>query len=164
MSYSGYGNWNSGSNRGYGDYNYGYGYSQDNSGNYGYGMATSNSWEMPNSATDMNLNTSTGTSADGVITKFNQRLDMVSHLETDTMQGGHYGSGEDRYDTYESFDSRSSLNDHDLYRSGYDYSEPEHETDNAYEGHYDNSYELDSGSLEVDQVSQNPIPGCIVAS
>uniref|UniRef100_A0ACB8EK64 Uncharacterized protein n=1 Tax=Sphaerodactylus townsendi TaxID=933632 RepID=A0ACB8EK64_9SAUR len=125
---------------GYEDYNYGYGYGQDNSGNYGYGMASSNSWEMPNSATDMNLNTSTGTSADGVITKFNQRLDMVSHLETDTMQGGHYGSGGDRYDTYESYDSRSSLNDRDLYRSGYDYSEAEHETDNAYEGHYDNSY------------------------
>ncbi|XP_054832243.1 A-kinase anchor protein 8-like isoform X3 [Eublepharis macularius] len=79
MSYSGYGNWNSGTNRGYEDYSYGYGYSQDNSGNYGY-------------------------------------------------------------DTYESYDSRPSLNDRDLYRSGYDYSEAEHDTDNAYEGHYDNSY------------------------
>ncbi|XP_077183566.1 A-kinase anchor protein 8-like isoform X2 [Paroedura picta] len=79
MSYSGYGNWNSGTNRGYEDYSYGYGYGQDNSGNYGY-------------------------------------------------------------ETYESYDSRSSLNDRDLYRSGYDYSEAEHETDNAYEGHYDNSY------------------------
>ncbi|XP_054832242.1 A-kinase anchor protein 8-like isoform X2 [Eublepharis macularius] len=140
MSYSGYGNWNSGTNRGYEDYSYGYGYSQDNSGNYGYGMATSNSWEMPSSDTDMNLNASTGTSADDVIAKFNQRLDMVSHLETDMMQGGHYGSGGDRYDTYESYDSRPSLNDRDLYRSGYDYSEAEHDTDNAYEGHYDNSY------------------------
>lgn len=45
-----------------------------------------------------------------------------------------------RYDTYESYDSRPSLNDRDLYRSGYDYSEAEHDTDNAYEGHYDNSY------------------------
>ncbi|XP_060096713.1 A-kinase anchor protein 8-like isoform X2 [Heteronotia binoei] len=79
MSYSGYGNWNSGTNRGYEDYSYGYGYGQDNSGNYGY-------------------------------------------------------------DTYESYDSRSSLNDRDLFRSGYDYSETEHETANAYEGHYDNSY------------------------
>ncbi|XP_066470164.1 A-kinase anchor protein 8-like isoform X3 [Tiliqua scincoides] len=79
LHHKGYGNWNSGTNRGYEDYSYGYGYSQDNSGNYGY-------------------------------------------------------------DTYESYDSRSSLNDRDLYRSGYDYSEAEHETDNAYEGHYDNSY------------------------
>nr|XP_060620415.1 A-kinase anchor protein 8-like isoform X1 [Anolis sagrei ordinatus] len=138
MSYSGYGNWNSGTNRGYEDYNYGYGYNQDNSGNYGYGMATSNSWEMAYSDTDYNA--STGTSADDVIGKFNPRLDMVSHLETDTMQRGHYGSGGDRYDTYESYDSRSSMNDRDLYRSGYDYSEAEHDTDNAYEGHYDNSY------------------------
>uniref|UniRef100_A0ABM5FM45 A-kinase anchor protein 8-like isoform X3 n=1 Tax=Pogona vitticeps TaxID=103695 RepID=A0ABM5FM45_9SAUR len=79
MSYSGYGNWNSGTNRGYEDYSYGYGYGQDNSGNYGY-------------------------------------------------------------DTYESYDSRSSLNDRDLYRSGYDYSEAEHDTDNTYEGYYDSSY------------------------
>uniref|UniRef100_A0ABM5FM43 A-kinase anchor protein 8-like isoform X2 n=1 Tax=Pogona vitticeps TaxID=103695 RepID=A0ABM5FM43_9SAUR len=75
----GYGNWNSGTNRGYEDYSYGYGYGQDNSGNYGY-------------------------------------------------------------DTYESYDSRSSLNDRDLYRSGYDYSEAEHDTDNTYEGYYDSSY------------------------
>lgn len=78
---------------GYEDYNYGYGYGQDNSGNYGYGMATSNSWEMPNSDTDMNYNASTGTSADDVIANFTPHLDMVSHLETDMMQGGHYGSG-----------------------------------------------------------------------
>ncbi|XP_032066101.1 A-kinase anchor protein 8-like isoform X1 [Thamnophis elegans] len=140
MSYSGYGNWNSGTNRGYEDYNYGYGYGQDNSGNYGYGMGTSNSWEMPNSNTDMNFNASTGTSADDVISNFNQRLDMVSHLDTETMQGGHYGSGGDRYDTYEPYDSRSAMNDRDPYRSGYDYSEAKHETDNTYEGHYDSSY------------------------
>ncbi|XP_074917071.1 A-kinase anchor protein 8-like isoform X2 [Chelonoidis abingdonii] len=136
MSYSGYGNWNSGTNRGYEGYSYGYGYGQDNSGNYGYGMATSNAWEMPNS--DADPNASTGT--DAVIAKMNQRLDMVSHLETDTMQGGHYGSGGDRYNTYESYDSRSSLNDRDLYRSGYDYSEAEHDTENAYEGCYDSFY------------------------
>ncbi|XP_075758258.1 A-kinase anchor protein 8-like isoform X1 [Pelodiscus sinensis] len=136
MSYSGYGNWNSGTNRGYEGYSYGYGYGQDNSGNYGYGMATSNSWEMPNSDTDP----SASTGADAVMAKINQRLDMVSHLEMDTMQGGHYGTGGDRYDTYESYDSRSSLNDRDLYRSGYDYSEVEHDTDNAYEGCYDSFY------------------------
>uniref|UniRef100_A0A2D4MVV3 Uncharacterized protein n=1 Tax=Micrurus spixii TaxID=129469 RepID=A0A2D4MVV3_9SAUR len=103
-------------------------------------MGTSNSWEMPNSNADMNFNASTGTSADDVISNFNQRLDMVSHLDTETMQGGHYGSGGDRYDTYESYDSRSAMNDRDPYRSGYDYSEAKHESDNAYECHYDNSY------------------------
>ncbi|XP_042658784.1 A-kinase anchor protein 8-like [Tyto alba] len=140
MSYSGYGDWNSGTNRGYEGYSYGYGYGQDNSGNYGYGMATSNSWEMANSDVDMNPDGSGGGSADAVIAKMNQRLDMVSHMDTDTMQGGHYGSGGDRYDSYESYDSRPSMNDRDMYRSGYDYSESEHDNDNAYEGHYDNFY------------------------
>ncbi|KAJ1172960.1 hypothetical protein NDU88_004802 [Pleurodeles waltl] len=44
------------------------------------------------------------------------------------------------YESYESYDSRSSLNDRDLYRSGYDYSEAQHDGDSAYEGRYDSSY------------------------
>uniref|UniRef100_A0A8C8B816 A-kinase anchoring protein 8 like n=1 Tax=Otus sunia TaxID=257818 RepID=A0A8C8B816_9STRI len=103
-------------------------------------MATSNSWEMANSDVDMNPDGSGGGNADAVMAKMNQRLDMVSHMDTDTMQGGHYGSGGDRYDSYESYDSRSSMNDRDMYRSGYDYNESEHDNDNAYEGHYDNFY------------------------
>ncbi|POI21268.1 hypothetical protein CIB84_014984, partial [Bambusicola thoracicus] len=77
-----YGDWNSGTNRGkytassrYESYNYGYGYGQDNSGNYGYGMAASNSWDMGNS--DMDMNPDGAGSADTVIAKMNQRLDMV---------------------------------------------------------------------------------------
>ncbi|NXV51216.1 AKP8L protein, partial [Uria aalge] len=124
----------------YEGYSYGYGYGQDNSGNYGYGMATSNSWEMANSDVDMNPDGSGGGNADAVIAKMNQRLDMVSHMDADAMQGGHYGAGGDRYDSYESYDSRSSMNDRDMYRSGYDYNESEHDNDNAYEGHYDNFY------------------------
>ncbi|XP_048786060.1 LOW QUALITY PROTEIN: A-kinase anchor protein 8-like [Lagopus muta] len=137
MSYSGYGDWNSGTNRGYESYNYGYGYGQDNSGSYGYGMAASNSWDMGNS--DMDMNPDGAGSADAVIAKMNQRLDVVSHLDADSMQGGHYGSGGDRYDSYESYDSRSSLNDRDMYRSGYDYNE--NENDNAYDSHYDGHYD-----------------------
>ncbi|NXY50531.1 AKP8L protein, partial [Ceuthmochares aereus] len=121
----------------YEGYGYSYGYGQDNSGNYGYGMAASNSWEMANSDMDMNPD---GVGGDAAIAKMNQRLDMMSHMDTDAMQGGHYGSGGDRYDSYESYDSRSSMNDRDLYRSGYDYSESEHD-ENAYEGHYDNFYD-----------------------
>ncbi|XP_074021242.1 A-kinase anchor protein 8-like [Numenius arquata] len=140
MSYSGYGDWNSGTNRGYEGYGYGYGYGQENSGNYGYGVATSNSWEMANSDVDMNPEGSGGGNAEAVMAKMNQRLDMVSHMDAEAMQGGHYGSGGDRYDSYESYDSRSSMNDRDMYRSGYDYNESEHDTENAYEGHYDNFY------------------------
>uniref|UniRef100_A0A8D0G2B6 A-kinase anchoring protein 8 like n=1 Tax=Sphenodon punctatus TaxID=8508 RepID=A0A8D0G2B6_SPHPU len=92
-------------------------------------MVTSNSWEMASSETDMNPNAPTGTTAD--VAKFN-------HMET--MQGGYYGSGGDRYDSYESYDSRSSLNDRDLYRSGYEYSEAEQDADGVYEGCYGSSY------------------------
>nr|XP_014350046.1 PREDICTED: A-kinase anchor protein 8-like isoform X2 [Latimeria chalumnae] len=153
----GYGNWNSGtSNRGYEGYGYGYGYGyeQDTTGsaNYGYG-GNSKSWDAPKP---------TGTNADAVIAKINQRLDMLSQLETGNMQQ------EDdrllpfwqaltwclfatdwipcllcdscRYNSYESYDSRSSLNNRDLYRSGYDYSEEGPDYDNAYGGHYDSSY------------------------
>uniref|UniRef100_A0A8B9JDG4 A kinase (PRKA) anchor protein 8-like n=1 Tax=Astyanax mexicanus TaxID=7994 RepID=A0A8B9JDG4_ASTMX len=58
---------------------------------------------------------STGTNADAVIAKINQRLDMLTQLE-----GGMKGGGRnDRFDQYESFDSRSSaLGPRDLYRSG----------------------------------------------
>ncbi|XP_011836008.1 PREDICTED: A-kinase anchor protein 8-like [Mandrillus leucophaeus] len=67
----------------------------------------------------------------------NQRLDMVPHLETDMMQGGVYSSGGERYDSYESCDSRAVLSERDLYRSGYDYSELDPEMEMAYEGQYD---------------------------
>lgn len=52
------------------------------------------SWDMGNS--DMDMNPDGAGSADTVIAKMNQRLDMVSHLDADSMQGGHYGSGGDR--------------------------------------------------------------------
>ncbi|XP_044527476.1 A-kinase anchor protein 8-like isoform X2 [Gracilinanus agilis] len=133
----GYGTWNSGSNRGYENYSYGYGYGQDNTTSYGYGVASSNSWEIPNSDTNTNPNASASTGTDTVLSKINQRFDVVSHLETDMMQGALYGSGGDRYDSYEAYDSRAALSDRDLYRSGYDYSEIDPEMEMAYEGHYD---------------------------
>ncbi|NWI08734.1 AKP8L protein, partial [Crypturellus soui] len=113
----------------YEGYNYGYSYGQDNSGNYGYGnAAASNSWEMGNSDADVN--------PDGAdMGKMNQRLDMGSHLDTDAMQGGPYGSGGDRFDAYESYESRPSLAERELYRSGYDYGDAERD-DGAYDGYY----------------------------
>ncbi|XP_051560141.1 A-kinase anchor protein 8-like isoform X2 [Myxocyprinus asiaticus] len=57
---------------------------------------------------------SSGSNADDVIAKINQRLDMLTQLEGG-MKGGARG---DRFDQYESFDSRSSsLGSRDLYRS-----------------------------------------------
>ncbi|EPY73316.1 hypothetical protein CB1_016088009 [Camelus ferus] len=122
---------------GYENYGYGYGYGQDNTTNYGYGMAASNSWEMPNSDTNANPSAMGSTSADSVLSRINQRLDMVPHLETDMIQGGVYGSSGERYDSYEACDSRAVLSERDLYRSGYDYSELDPEMEMAYEGQYD---------------------------
>ncbi|XP_076004207.1 uncharacterized protein LOC142996981 isoform X2 [Genypterus blacodes] len=61
------------------------------------------------------LVSSTGTHADAVIAKINQRLDMLTQLE-----GGMKGGRSDRFDQYESFDSRPSAltSSRDLYRSG----------------------------------------------
>uniref|UniRef100_A0A6I8NMI8 C2H2 AKAP95-type domain-containing protein n=1 Tax=Ornithorhynchus anatinus TaxID=9258 RepID=A0A6I8NMI8_ORNAN len=132
------------SDYGYENYSYGYGYGQDNTSNYGYNMATSNSWEIPSTNTNANPNTSTSSSTDTVLSKINQsldmvtqRLDMVSHLEMDMMQGGLYGSGGDRFDSYDVYDSRATLNDRDIYRFDYDYSEIDPEMEMAYESHYD---------------------------
>ncbi|XP_076978046.1 A-kinase anchor protein 8-like isoform X2 [Tamandua tetradactyla] len=133
----GYGTWSSGTNRGYENYGYGYGYGQDNTSNYGYSMATSHSWEMPSSETNANPTAMGSAGADSVLSKINQRLDMVSHLETDMMPGGMYGSGGERYDSYEACDSRAILGGRDLYRSGYDYGELDPEMEMAYEGQYD---------------------------
>lgn len=81
---------------GYENYGYGYGYGQDNTTNYGYGMTTSNSWEMPSSDTNANPGAAGGASADSVLSRMNQRLDMVPHLETEMIQGGMFGSGGER--------------------------------------------------------------------
>uniref|UniRef100_A0A286Y520 A-kinase anchoring protein 8 like n=1 Tax=Cavia porcellus TaxID=10141 RepID=A0A286Y520_CAVPO len=132
----GYGTWSSGTNRGYENYGYGYGYGQD-SASYGYGMATSSSWEMPGSDTSANPSASGSASADSVLSRVNQRVDMVPHLESDMMQGSIYGSGGERYDSYEACDSRAVLSERDLYRSGYDYGELDPEMEMAYEGQYD---------------------------
>ncbi|XP_033927960.1 A-kinase anchor protein 8-like [Melopsittacus undulatus] len=137
MSYCGYGDWNSGTNRGYEGYSYSYGYNQDNSGNYGYGMTTSNSWEVPTSDVDGNPDGSSG--AEGAMGKVNQRLDMVSHMDTDVMQGAPYGSG-DRFNSYNSYDSRPPMAERDIFHPGYDYIEAEPDTNGTYEGPYDAFY------------------------
>ncbi|XP_030053038.1 A-kinase anchor protein 8-like [Microcaecilia unicolor] len=73
--------------------------------------------------------------------------DSGSRLEYDGYYSYEYGqddsgtTGNLGYDSYESYDSRSSLNNRDLYRSGYNYSEAGYDQDmTAYEGRYDSSY------------------------
>ncbi|XP_005360758.1 A-kinase anchor protein 8-like isoform X3 [Microtus ochrogaster] len=99
---------------GYGTWNSGTNRGYENYG-YGYGYGQDN-------ATNYGIN---------------QRLDMMPHLETDMIQGGVYGSGGERYDSYEACDSRAILSERDLYRSSYDYGELDPEMEMAYEGQYD---------------------------
>ncbi|XP_061088326.1 A-kinase anchor protein 8-like isoform X2 [Conger conger] len=128
---SGYSSWGGGgssSSRGSGGYDL-YGYkdsmsmSMSSSGGYGGGYGGGGgggggggSSQMKRSLSGAGM-VSTGTSADAVIAKINQRLDMLTQLEG---SGGMKGGGRsDRFDQYESYDSRpSSVNPRDLYRSG----------------------------------------------
>uniref|UniRef100_K7FEZ4 A-kinase anchoring protein 8 n=1 Tax=Pelodiscus sinensis TaxID=13735 RepID=K7FEZ4_PELSI len=100
--------------------------------------ATTTTWETPKT-TDMSMTADVNTSmpvatystetvanenSDSIIAKINQRLDMLS-------KEGSGGAGEGmedqessfRFESFESYDSRSSMNDRDLYRAGYDYGE-----------------------------------------
>ncbi|KAL1005072.1 hypothetical protein UPYG_G00054120 [Umbra pygmaea] len=106
--YSSWGGSGGGSgSRGSGKYDlYGGGYKDSMSGLGGYGGGYGGGGRLSGSS----LLSSTGTSADAVIAKINQRLDMLTQLEGG-MKGG---SRSDRFDQYESFDSLSSR---DLYRS-----------------------------------------------
>ncbi|XP_033480540.2 A-kinase anchor protein 8-like [Epinephelus lanceolatus] len=113
---SGYSSWGGGGSgsRGSGGFDlYGGGYKDSMSGLGGYGGGGGG--HMKRGLSGSSLLSSTGTHADAVIAKINQRLDMLTQLE-----GGLKGSRGDRYDHYESFDSRTSAlsSSRDLYRSG----------------------------------------------
>ncbi|XP_059189194.1 A-kinase anchor protein 8-like [Centropristis striata] len=118
---SGYSSWGGGGSgsRGSGGFDlYGGGYKDSMSGLGGYGGGGGGGGgggHMKRGLSGASLLSSTGTHADAVIAKINQRLDMLTQLE-----GGLKGSRGDRFDHYESFDSRTSglTSSRDLYRSG----------------------------------------------
>ncbi|XP_069783398.1 A-kinase anchor protein 8-like isoform X2 [Narcine bancroftii] len=134
--YSGYGtgdSWNTGATNSQEYDGYDYSYTQDTipstATNYGYN-AGNKSWEHPRN-----------TATDTIIAKINKRLDMLSQLETENQAQDAYQ--DNRFTPYESYDSGSSLNDRDLYRSGYGYSEYGPDYNDSYGGrydHYDSSY------------------------
>ncbi|KAK7160974.1 hypothetical protein R3I94_003828 [Phoxinus phoxinus] len=104
-----------GSSRGSGSYDlYGYKDSMSGgSGGFGGSGGYGSSERMKRGLSGGSL-LSSGATADAVIAKINQRLDMLTQLE-----GGMKSSTRERFDQYESFDSRSaSLGPRDLYRSG----------------------------------------------
>ncbi|XP_051982075.1 A-kinase anchor protein 8-like isoform X2 [Xyrauchen texanus] len=112
---SGYSGWggSGGSSRGTGSYDL-YGYKERLSSGEGYGGGGYGDERMKRGLSGSSLLSSSGSNADAVIAKINQRLDMLTQLEGG-MKGGSRG---DRFDQYESFDSRSaSLGSRDLFRS-----------------------------------------------
>ncbi|XP_067829240.1 A-kinase anchor protein 8-like isoform X2 [Heptranchias perlo] len=113
--YSGsYGNWNAeSSGEGYD----GYGYGQGSGSNYGYG---GKSWDSQKGNANQ--------SSDSIVAKINQRLDVLSRNE---------GDEQERFAPFESYDSRSSLDDRDLFRSGFDYSESGPNRNDSYGGRFD---------------------------
>ncbi|KAI4888192.1 hypothetical protein NFI96_018643 [Prochilodus magdalenae] len=111
--FSSWGGGGGSSNRGSGNYDL-YGYEGSMSGGGGFGGYGGRGDQMKRGLSGGSLLSSTGTNADAVIAKINQRLDMLTQLE-----GGMKGGRGDRFDQYESYDSRSSaLGPRDLYRSG----------------------------------------------
>ncbi|XP_009581288.1 PREDICTED: A-kinase anchor protein 8, partial [Fulmarus glacialis] len=121
--------------------------------NYAAAAATSSSWETPKTS-DMSMNadvnaampvasygaeTSANENSDSIIAKINQRLDMLS-------KEGSGGTGEGmedqessfRFESFESYDSRSSMNDRDVYRSGYDYGEVGTDRNDSFGSQFDN--------------------------
>ncbi|XP_067296552.1 A-kinase anchor protein 8-like isoform X2 [Pseudorasbora parva] len=110
--FSGWGGSGGGSSRGSGSYDL-YGYKDSMSGG-GFGGGGYGSSERMKRGLSGGSLLSSGATADDVIAKINQRLDMLTQLE-----GGMKSGRGDRFDQYESFDSRSaSLGPRDLYRSG----------------------------------------------
>ncbi|XP_048473949.1 A-kinase anchor protein 8-like isoform X2 [Rhincodon typus] len=111
--YSGsYGNWNTeSSGEGYDDYSYGHG----SGSSYGYGGKSWNSHKG-------------NQTSESIVAKINQRLDLLSRNE---------GDDQERFAPFESYDSRSSLDDRDLFRSGFDYSDSGPNRNDSYGGRFD---------------------------
>uniref|UniRef100_G1KTQ5 A-kinase anchoring protein 8 n=1 Tax=Anolis carolinensis TaxID=28377 RepID=G1KTQ5_ANOCA len=76
--------------------------------------------------------------SDSIIAKINQRLDMMSKESS----GGAGEGMEDqessfRFESFESYDSRASVPDRDMYRISYDYNEVGSDQNDSFGSHYD---------------------------
>ncbi|XP_053824214.1 A-kinase anchor protein 8-like [Vidua chalybeata] len=157
MSY-GYGDWNSGSSRGYEGYGYGYGYGHEGSGGFGFGAAAANSWDLGGSEPDgapeggdgpgkqrQEPGAGSQAEAEGPPGRgYGAPTERAgSQAEAEGPPGRGYGAPTERYDPYESYgDSR--VNDRDLYRAGFDYpGDYPGDYPNDYPGDYPNDYPND---------------------
>ncbi|XP_072776141.1 A-kinase anchor protein 8-like isoform X7 [Taeniopygia guttata] len=132
----GYGDWNSGSSRGYEGYAYGYGYGQEGSGAFGFGAAA-NSWDLG------------GSEPDGAPEGTGKQRPEPGTGQSDPEGPPGTGRG---YDPYESYgDSR--VNDRDPYRAAYDYPG---DYPNDYPNNYPNDYPNDYPDYPNDYPNDYP--------
>ncbi|XP_044309536.1 A-kinase anchor protein 8 isoform X2 [Varanus komodoensis] len=142
--------------QGYEGYDY-YGAQTGNSAtapayNYDASAVAATTWDT-SKTTNMSMSTDMGTSmpvvnyntgavgtenSDSIIAKINQRLDMLSKESS----GGAGESMEDqgssfRFESFESYDSRASVPERDLYRTNYEYNEVGSDRNDSFGSHYD---------------------------
>nr|XP_056704102.1 A-kinase anchor protein 8 [Euleptes europaea] len=79
-----------------------------------------------------------GTENESIIAKINQRLDMLSKENSGGDGEGVEDQGSSfRFESFESYDSRASVPDRDMYRTSYDYSEGGSDRNDSFASHYD---------------------------
>ncbi|XP_018610114.1 A-kinase anchor protein 8-like isoform X2 [Scleropages formosus] len=151
-SAGGYSNWGHGNSSNRGPDSYG----AHSDGGYRGGYGTSGSGLTKRGFSGGSVASPTGTNADVVIAKINQRLDMLTQMEG----GMKRGSRGDRFDQYESFDSRPSLIQRDLYRSGnYGYSEGQRGGAGPGGGGYEGSSSYGSTKPQLVRQPRDSFPG-----
>ncbi|NXE99695.1 AKAP8 protein, partial [Menura novaehollandiae] len=126
---------------------------------YGYGGAAASAWEAPK-ASELGLASDVGAAvapygadpvpaenSDSIIAKINQRLDMLSKEgSAGAGDGMEEQEGSFRFESFDSYDSRPSLGERDLFRPGYDYGEPGSERGDSF-GSRDPSRSRGSGAF-----------------
>ncbi|XP_042307110.1 A-kinase anchor protein 8 isoform X2 [Sceloporus undulatus] len=120
--------------------------------NYDAGAVATTTWDASKAnnmtmSTDMStgmpvVNYNTGIvgteNNDSIIAKINQRLDMLSKEGSGSAGEGLEDQGSSfRFESFESYDSRASVPDRDLYRINYDYNEVGSDRNDSFGCHYD---------------------------
>ncbi|XP_060620412.2 A-kinase anchor protein 8 isoform X1 [Anolis sagrei] len=119
---------------------------------YNYNAAATTTWDT-SKTTNMSMSTDMGTGMpvvnyntgaagtennDSIIAKINQRLDMMSKESNSGAGEGMEDQGSSfRFESFESYDSRASVPDRDMYRISYDYNEVGSNQNDSFGSHYD---------------------------
>ncbi|XP_077183563.1 A-kinase anchor protein 8 [Paroedura picta] len=119
---------------------------------YDAGAVNATTWDT-SKTTDLTMNADIGNTmpvasystgavgtenSDSIIAKINQRLDMLSKESSGGTGEGMEDQGSSfRFESFESYDSRASVPDRDMYRTNYDYSEGGFDRNDSFGSQYD---------------------------